>query len=122
MNADGSDTGGGSTDVFEALVEVLRDLRHAVDPVESIRPLSIAEAARALRCRRSEVEKLIENGAMPYIKRNGRRYVLPGDVSRWLRNESEREATVRSKKDRRKARKAYINIEDIDPALREFFE
>ncbi len=105
-------------EVLEELVEVPRDLRNAVDPVEPIRPLSIAEAARALRCRRSEVEKLIENGAMPHIKRNGRRYILPSDVSQWLRNESERKSPTR----KRRTTKSRIDMEDVDPALREFFD
>ena len=74
-------------EVFGILIDVLRDLRNAVDPTSPIRPLSIAEAAKALRCRRSEVESLIENGVMPCINRNGRRYILPSDISARLRKE-----------------------------------
>lgn len=106
------------TKVLEDLIEAIRDLRSTVDPVEPMRPLSIAEAAKTLRCRRSEVEKLIANGAMPYIKRNGRRYILPSDIAQWLRNESERQLPP---KGRRRPRHR-LKPEDVDPALREFFE
>ena len=105
-------------EVFGELIEVLRDLRNVVDPASTIRPLSIAEAAKALRCRRSEVESLIENGAMPCINRNGRRYILPSDISHWLRKESVR----KSPKRRRTTTRSRIDTEDIDPALREFFD
>ena len=106
------------SEVVEQLVEVLRDLRTAVDPAGPMRPLSIAEAAKTMRCRRSEVESLIEKGAMPFINRNGRRYILPSDVSHWLRKESVRESPKR----RRTVTRAPIDAEDIDPALREFFD
>ena len=106
------------TEVVEQLVEVLRDLRNAVDPAGPMRPLSIAEAAKAMRCRRSEVESLLENGAMPFINRNGRRYILPSDISQWLRKESVRESPKR----RRTITRSRIDTEDIDPALREFFD
>lgn len=106
------------TKVVEELVEALRDLRNAVDPIEPMRPLSIAEAAKVLRCRRSEVEKLIEDGAMPYIRRNDRRYVLPSVVGQWLRNESARKPSKR----RINSTKLHIDVEDIDPALRKFFD
>ena len=106
------------SEVVEQLVEVLRDLRHAVDPAGPMRPLSIAEAAKAMRCRRSEVESLLENGAMPFINRNGRRYILPSDISHWLRKESVRESPKR----RRTIARSRIDTEDIDPALREFFD
>ncbi len=105
-------------EVVEQLVEVLRDLRNAVGPVGPMRPLSVAEAAKAMRCRRSEVESLIENGAMPFINRNGRRYILPSDISHWLRKESARESPKR----RRTITRSQIDNEDIDPALREFFD
>ncbi len=105
-------------EVFGELIEVLRDLRSVVDPTGPIRPLSIAEAAKALRCRRSEVESLIENGAMPCINRNGRRYILPSDISARLRKESVRKPTNR----RQTITRTRIDDEDIDPALREFFD
>jgi hypothetical protein len=107
-----------SAKLIEELVEVLRDLRNAVDPVEPIRPLNIDEAARALRCRRSEVEGLIDSGAMPHISRSGRRYILPSDIGQWLRNESERKSPRRN----RKVTASRIDMEDVDPALREFFD
>jgi len=106
------------SEVVEQLVEVLRDLRTAVDPVGPMRPLSIAEAAKVMRCRRSEVESLLENGAMPFIKRNGRRYILPSDISNWLRKESVRESPKR----RRTVTRLRVDTEDIDPVLREFFD
>ena len=102
-------------EVFAKLIEVLRDLRSVVDPTGPIRPLSIAEAAKALRCRRSEVKSLIENGAMPCINRNGHRYILPSDISAWLRKESVRKSSNR----RRRATKNQIDTEDIDPSLEE---
>lgn len=105
------------TKLIEELVEAIRDLRGAIDPIEPMRPLSIDEAARVLRCRRAEVEKLIADGSMPHIKRNGRRYILPSDISQRLRNESTRQAP---RKPRRTAR-VRLDLEDIDPALREFF-
>ncbi len=105
-------------EVFAELLDVLRDLRNVVDPTGPIRPLSIAEAARAMRCRRSEVERFIENGAMPCINRNGRRYILPSDISAWLRKESVRNPSDGS----RRVTKTPIDTEDIDPALREFFD
>lgn len=106
------------SEVVEQLVEVLRDLRNAVGPVGPMRPLSIAEPAKAMRCRRSEVESLIANGAMPFISRNGRRYILPSDISHWLRKESAR----KSPKRKRTTTRSQIDSEDIDPALREFFD
>lgn len=106
------------SDIFAELVEVLRDLRSVVDPAGPIRPFTIAEAAKAMRCRRSEVESLIENGGMPCINRNGRRYILPSDISQWLRRESVRKCSKRT----RTARMSQIDNEDIDPGLREFFD
>lgn len=104
--------------VFEELVDALRELRHAVDPSGPMRPLSIAEAAKAMRCRRSEVENLLETGALPFIDRKGRRYLLPSDISQWLRRE-----TVRNlPKTRRNTKGFQTEDEDIDPALREFFD
>ena len=105
-------------EVVAELIEVLRGLRNIVDPAGPLRPLSIAEAAKALRCRRSEVESLIENGTMPCINRNGRRYILPSDISARLRKESVRKPTNR----RRTIMRSLIDTEDIDPALREFFD
>ena len=105
-------------EVFWELIEVLRDLRNVVDPTAPIRPLSIAEAAKALRCRRSEVERLIEDGAMPCIDRNGRRYILPSDICARLRKESVSKPT----NGRRTITRSRIDTEDIDPALREFFD
>ena len=64
------------------------------------------------------MESLIENGAMPCINRNGRRYILPSDISHWLRKESVRE----SPKKRRTTVRSQIDNDDIDPALREFFD
>jgi hypothetical protein len=104
--------------VFAELVDVLRDLRNAVDPVGPIRPLSIAEAAKALRCRRGDVECLIENGTIPCIDRNGRRYILPSDIGALLRKESVRKSPTR----RRRATKNQVDTGDIYPALREFFD
>ncbi len=106
------------TKLIEELIEAIQDLRSARNPAEAMRPLSIDEAAKTLRCRRSEVEKLIANGAMPYIKRNGRRYILPSDIAQWLKNESERQLPP---KGRRRPRHR-LKPEDVDPALREFFE
>ena len=76
------------SEVVADLVEILRDLRSVIDPAGAVRPLNIAEAARAMRCRRSDVQRLIDRGAIPCIRRNGRRYVLPSDVGQWLRNEA----------------------------------
>jgi excisionase family DNA binding protein len=106
------------TKLIEELIEAIQDLRSVRNPAEAMRPLSIAEAAKTLRCRRSEVEKLIANGAMPYIKRNSRRYILPSEIAQWLRNESERQLLP---KGRRRPRHR-LKPEDVDPALREFFE
>lgn len=103
-------------EVIQALVDAIQDLRRAVDPVESMRPLSISEAAKALRCRRNQVEELIYGGSLPCIERNGRRYVLPSDVRNYLRTESRCWAP----RPRRVSVKR-IKMEDVDPALREFF-
>lgn len=103
-------------EVIEDLVEAIRDLRRAVDPVESMRPLSISETAKALRCRRDQVEKLILGGSLPCIERNGRRYALPSDVHDYLRNESRYRAPRT-----RRAPVKRLKKEDVDPALREFF-
>ncbi len=103
-------------EVIQVLVEAIQDLRHAVDPVVSIRPLSISETAKALRCRRDQVEKLIYGGSLPCIERNGRRYVLPSDVRDYLRNESRCWAPRT-----RRAPVKRVKLEDVDPALREFF-
>lgn len=103
--------------VIEDLLEAIRDLRNAVDPIVSMRPLSIDEAAKTLRCRRACVEELINTGSIPYIKRNGRRYVLPSDLRKWLRKESMRAAPH----PRRASSRRRVKLEDVDPALREFF-
>ena len=116
-----SDSGKDNTELSEVvadLVEILRDLRSVIDPAGAVRPLNIAEAARAMRCRRSEVQSLIDRGAIPCIRRNGRRYVLPSDVGQWLRNEAE---TAVPKIKRRTANSREID-DEIDPALREFFD
>ena len=104
--------------VIEDLVEAIRDLRNAVDPIELMRPLSISEAAKALRCRRDQVTKLMDSGSMPCIERTGRRYVLPSDVGKWLRHESE----CLAPRPHRRVSAARMKMEDVDPALREFFE
>jgi hypothetical protein len=76
------------------------------------------QVRKALRCRRSKVESLIENGAMPCINRNGRRYILPSDISARLRKESVKKPTNK----RRTITRARIDHEDIDPGLREFLD
>lgn len=103
-------------EVLQALVEAIQDLRDAIDPVEAIRPLSISETAKVLRCRRDQVDTLIHGGSLPCIERNGRRYVLPSDVRDYLRNESR----CRAPRTRRAPVKR-LRMEDVDPALREFF-
>ncbi len=116
-----SDSGKDNTELSEVvadLVEILRDLRSVIDPAGAVRPLNIAEAARAMRCRRSDVQSLIDRGAIPCIRRNGRRYILPSDISQWLRKESVRKSSKRT----RTARMSQIDNEDIDPGLREFFD
>lgn len=102
--------------IIEDLIDAIQELRHAVDPVESMRPLSISEAAKALRCRRDQVDTLIHGGSLPCIKRNGRRYVLQSDIRDYLRNES-RCLAPRP----RRASVKRLKMEDVDPALREFF-
>lgn len=103
--------------VIEDLLEAIRDLRNAVDPIALMRPLSISEAAKTLRCRWAQVEQLMNTGSIPYIKRNGRRYVLPSDVRDWLRKESRCVAP----RPRRASSARRVKLEDVDPALREFF-
>ena len=112
----------GSTLLSKELIEILLLLRQAVGPIGHLRPLSLDEAAKALRCRRSDVEALIYNGVLPVIKRNGRRYLLPGDIQKRLREEIEYERANRDKKHGHKPKHSLVNPKDIDPALKEFFE
>jgi excisionase family DNA binding protein len=106
----------------EELFEVLYSLRQSVGPVGHIRPLSIDEAAKALRCRRSEIETLISKGILPVIKRNGRRYLLPGDLQKRLREELEFENTIIGQNQMRKQKRPFAKPKDIDPALKKFFD
>lgn len=107
--------------LIEEAIDILQGLRGAMNPIHQIRPLSIAEAAKALRCRRKEVDLLIQRGILPVIKRHGRRYILPADINRRLREEVEFE---QSKKRPRTHRLLISETDDksIDPALKEFFE
>ena len=106
-------------ELLKDMLEVLQDLRKFVSTAGQIRPLSIAEAAKALRCRREEIENLINRGILPVIKRNGSRYVLPADILQRLRNETEIEVK-RTKTQKRKH--THPPKGDIDPCLQEFFD
>jgi hypothetical protein len=64
------------------------------------------------------VKKPMDSGLMPCIRRNGRRYILPSEVGKWLRSESR---FVAPRPDRRGSA-PRMKMEDVDPALREFFE
>lgn len=109
-------------ELLEEAVSVLHDLRRSVCPLEQIRPLSIAEAAKALRCRRQEVEYLIHKGSLPFIKRHGRRYILPDDIHRRLKDETECENPQDRQTRHHLSKNISPKINDIDPHLREFFE
>ena len=109
-------------DFLQEAIDVLHDLRRSVCPIEQIRPLSIAEAARALRCRRKEVEHLIEGGILPFIKRHGRRYILPVDIHRRLKEEVEFENPDHERRKNHISERKHPEIQDIDPSLREFFD
>ena len=109
-------------DFLQEAIDVLHDLRRSVCPIEQIRPLSIAEAARALRCRRKEVEHLIEGGILPFIKRHGRRYILPVDIHRRLKEEAEFEESEAKHRKKYTSKKIRPEIQNIDPSLREFFD
>lgn len=104
--------------LVDELIAMLQHFRGAVYPIEHMRPLSIAEAAKTLRCRRNEVEALIKTGTLSCIKRNGRRYILPSDLAQWLESESRRQCT----QNRRRRPRRLLKPEEIDPALREFFD
>ncbi len=107
-----------SGNLLDELVEVLHGLRATLDPVEQLRPLSLDEAAKSMRCRRNHVERLIAKGELPCIRRDGRRYVLPSDVQQVLRAEAKR----RPQPKRPGIKRPPANLEDVDPAMREFFE
>ena len=109
-------------ELLEEAMKVLQDLRRSGCPIEQIRPLSISEAAKALRCRRKEVERLIRDGVLPYVERHSRRYVLPADIHRRLREETERQMYDHNHRNNRPSRSVRPKMEDIDPSLKEFFD
>ena len=109
-------------ELLDEAIDVIHDLRRSVCPIEQIRPLSIADAARALRCRRKEVEHLIEGGILPFIKRHGRRYILPVDIHRRLKEEAEFEESEAKHRKKYTSKKIRPEIQNIDPSLREFFD
>ena len=110
------------SEIFEEMIDVLHGLRRMMNPIHQIRPLNIAEAAKALRCRREEVELLIERGILPVIKRHGCRYLLPADLNRRLREEAEFEEKRKKSSTRRLSISETNDGINIDPALKEFFE
>ena len=83
-------------ELLDEAMDVLQDLRRSICPIEQIRPLSIAEAAKALRCRRKEVEYLIDDGILLFIKQHGCRYILPVDIHRRLKQEGDLRITTTS--------------------------
>ena len=109
-------------ELLDEAMNVLQDLRRSVCPIEQVRPLSIAEAAKALRCRRKEVERLINDGILPFIKRHGRRYILPVDIHRRLKEEAEFENPDHKRRKNHLSKRIRPEIQDIDPSLREFFD
>ena len=109
-------------ELLDEAIDVLQDLRRYVCPIEQIRPLSIAEAAKALRCRRKEVEHLIDRGILPFIKRHERRYILPADIHRRLREETELERADLNHRKEHTSKQLRPQTQDIDPSLREFFD
>lgn len=109
-------------ELLDEAIDVLHDLRRSVCPIEQIRPLSIAETAKALRCRRKEVEFLIDGGLLPFIKRHGRRYILPVDIHRRLREETEYEKSDLQYRKRHSTKPSRPEMQDIDPSLQEFFD
>lgn len=117
-----SDNRGILSELLGETIDVLDGLRRAMNPIHQIRPLSIAEAAKALRCRRQEVELLIQRGILPFIKRHGRRYILPADLNRRLREEVEFGKKEKRSKPHHLSASKTIDKEGIDPALIEFFE
>lgn len=92
------------------------------DAVLRLRPLSIDEAAKAARCRRGDLEKRIERGDLRFIQRGSRRYIRQEDLQKMLENE----AQVSPMSGRRalggNGRRARINLAEIDPRLRRFFD
>ena len=109
-------------ELLDEAMDVLHDLRRSVCQIEQVRPLSIAEAAKALRCRRKEVEHLINDGILPFIKRHGRRYILPSDIHRRLKEEAEFENSDHKHRKNHISKQIHPEIQDIDPSLREFFD
>jgi len=107
---------------LQEAIDVLHDLRRSVCPIEQIRPLSIAEAARALRCRRKEVEHLIDEGVLPFVKRHGRRYILPADLHRRLKEEAGFEKAEHKSRKKHISKQIRPDLQGIDPSLREFFD
>lgn len=109
------------TALYQELLDTLVDVRRFINPVEQLRPLTVAEAAKALRCRRTEVERLIDDGKLPVIKRHGRRYLLPADVHRRLREESENDVPNNGRKTHRRC-SSRPDSDTVDPRLPEFFD
>ena len=109
-------------ELLDEAIDALQDLRRSACPIEQIRPLSIAEAGKALRCRRKEVEHLINDGIIPFIKRHGRRYILPVDIHRRLKEEVEFENPDHKRRKNHISERKHPEIQDIDPSLREFFD
>ncbi len=80
-------------EILEAIGELARQieaLKKGSDPIEQTRPWSIDETARAMRCRRSDVERYLDTGQLEFIRQHGARYVLQEDVRRLQRERAKR--------------------------------
>ena len=101
---------------------VVKSNRQWTDAVLRLRPLSIDEAAKAARCRRGDLEKRIERGDLPVIRRGSRRYVRQEDLQKMLEDEAQVSPESGRRRPRGNGRRVKMNPDDIDPRLRRFFD
>ena len=98
------------------LARQIQALKKRSDPIEQARPWSIEETARAMRCRRSDVERYLDTGELEFILQNGARYILQEDVRRLQRKRAKR------KQPRRNGTPASARPDEIDPRLAKYFD
>ncbi len=96
--------------------------RQWTDAVQRLRPLSIDEAAKAARRRRGDIEKLMEQGGLPYIQRGTRRYIRQEDLQKMLEDEAQVSPESGRCRPGASGRRTNMNPDDIDPRLRRFFD
>jgi hypothetical protein len=96
--------------------------RYWTEAVQGLRLLSMNEAALAARCHRSEIQRRMALGLLPFIQRSSRRYIRQEDLQEMLENETQVSQESVRRGPGRHGRRAKMKPGEIDPRLREFFD